>query len=119
MFDGLDGVTYDTLSNFTNKFYSSSLAVLDGADPVMLGDVLVVDGSAYTVELKGTDISGFYVQIQGFFLADTLLNAPFKLLRQRGISGPTEVKPTFYPDLPGKYWKLKRMPNSANSQKWS
>lgn len=103
MVDGLDGTTFDTLSDFTNKFYSSALAVLDGVDPIALGDVLVVAGVPHTIELKGTDGAGFYVQIQGFFLSDALLNVPFKLLRQRGISEPTSPKPTFYPDLPGFY----------------
>lgn len=106
MFDGLDGRTYDTVSNFTNKFYSVSLSVLDVTDPILVGtagDVLVVAGAAHTIEAKGTDINGFYVQIQGFYLPDDLVNAAFKCLRQRGISGPTSVKPTFYPDLPGFY----------------
>ena len=103
MFDGLDGTTVDTLSNFTNKLYSSALSALDAVDPIAIGDTLVVGGVAHTIELKGSDINGFYVQIQGFFLPDTLLNAPFKLLRQRGISAPTSPKPTFFPDLPGFY----------------
>ena len=103
MFDGLDGTTFDTLSDFTNKLYSSSLSALDVIDPIALGDVLVVGGAAHTIELKGTDVNGFYVQIQGFYLSDTLVNVPFKMLRQRSISGPTAIKPTFYPDLPGFY----------------
>lgn len=103
MFDGLDGVTLTTLTGFTNKFYSVSLSVLDGADPIQVGDVIVVAGDAYTIELKGTDIGGFYVQVQGFSLHAPLNNAPFKLLRQLGISGPQTIKPTFYPDLPGFY----------------
>lgn len=103
MFDGLDGRTLDTVSNFTNKFYSTSLGTLDLEDPISVGDVLVVGGLPYTIELKGADIDGSYVQVSVFSLPDTLLKAPFKLLRQRGVSRPTEAKPTFYPDLPGFY----------------
>lgn len=103
MFDGLDGATFDTPSNFTNKFHSSSLEALNSADPIEPGDTLVVGGVAQTIELKDSDLNGFYVQVQEFVLPDNLLKAPFKLLRQRGISGATSAKPTFYPDLAGFY----------------
>ena len=107
MFDGVDGRTFDTVSNFTNKFYSASLAVLDGADPISVdpneGDVLVVEGEPYDIIAKGTDGSGFFVQVDGFVIPDNFLNKAFKLIRQRGISGPTTVNPTFFPDLAGLY----------------
>ncbi len=103
IFDGVDGQTFDTMSNFTNKFYSPSLEDYDNANPILAGDVLLVDGQPYTLTGKGTDGSGFYVTTDGFVLPDDLLLQAFKFLPQNGISGPTTVKPTFYPDIAGFY----------------
>lgn len=106
MFDGVDGRTFDMGSDATNKFYAASLAALDTVDPIIttgISDVLVLAGEAYDIIGKGTDGDGFFVQVDGFVLPDDLFNATFKLLRQRGISGPTTSKPTFFPDLAGLY----------------
>lgn len=108
-FDGVDGSSFPLPmpTGFTNKFYSPSLAVVDAIDSISitagLGDVLVVSGIPYDIIGKGTDGPGFFIQIDGFILPDNFSNAPFKLLRQRGISGITSAKPTFFPDIPGIY----------------
>jgi len=107
IFDGVDGKTFPLPmpTGFTNKFYSTDLGTLDAMDPIdttlHLGDVLVVSGAVYDIIGKGTDLNGFYVQVDGYVLPDSFTNVAFKLFRQRGISGPTTVKPTFFPDLPG------------------
>lgn len=103
MFDGLDGSTFSTMSGFTNKFYSASLGVLNTSSPIQAGDILVVMGTVYIVTLTATDGSGFYVQVSEFALTAALAGSPFKYLPQYGISGPTNAKPTFYPDLAGFY----------------
>jgi hypothetical protein len=103
MVDGNDGNTFpeSTPTGFTNKLYSATLAALEATHPIQPGDVLVVGGNPYTIDVVGADIHGFYVRIQGFLLIDSLVKSPFKLLYQSGISNPTSAKPTFYPDVPG------------------
>ncbi len=93
-------------TGFTDKFYSVELVVEEGLDPFDVGgdgDVLLVRGEAYTIIAKGTDGSGFFVQIGTSILPDDLSVEPFKVLRQRGLSGETTVAPTFFPDVPGFY----------------
>lgn len=105
--DGVDGRTISVGGPFTNKFHSATLEIADSTDPIITttgaGDVLVVAGEPYDVVGKGVDIDGFFVQVDGFVLPENLLNAPFRLIRQRGISGAATVKPTFFPDLAGLY----------------
>lgn len=104
-----DGKSYPELvpTGYTTKFYSVELGVADDLDELAVGvvdgDVLVVRGEAYTIVNKGTDGNGFYVQIGDDLLLDSFLNEPFKVLRQRGLSGPSTVTPTFFPDKPGFY----------------
>ncbi len=105
MFDGVDGRTFDTVSGFTNKFYSVSLGTFHAISPLQVGDVLVVAGEPYTITGTATDGFGFHVLVDGFVLLDTLLNSTFKFLAQNGLSGPTTAKPTFLPDLAG-LWKF-------------
>jgi hypothetical protein len=103
MYDGGSGRTYPlgVPTGFTNKFHSVELAVLDGVDPLVAGEILVVQGITYLVTGKSTDGNGFHVTVEGFELPDSITGTPFKYVRQRGISGPTTPKPTFLPDKPG------------------
>jgi hypothetical protein len=106
IFDGLDGETFPLVSptGFTNLFCSSSLGTLNAETPISAGDVLIVGGIPYTATGTGTGAHGFYVQITGFDLPDSLPGGTaFKYVLQHGISNPTGVKATFYPDVPGLY----------------
>lgn len=105
VFGGLDGKTYPLLvpTGFTNKFYSTAFGGLDPIPIVVGTDVLVVAGKPYTIMAQGADINGDYVQIDGFFLPDNLVNAAFKVIKQNGLNGSTNVKMTFLPDVPGFY----------------
>lgn len=107
LFDSLDGKTFPLMvpTGFTNKFYSVTMAVFDAATPIQAGDVLLIDAEAYTITGKGSDVDGFYVTVDGFVLPDDLTLTTFKILLQNGLSGPTTINPTFYPDLPG-LWKF-------------
>ncbi len=105
-FEGADGATQPAgpPTGFTDKFYSTELGVEDVADPFEVGvggDVLLVRGEPYTIVAKGTDGFGFFVQIGDDILVDDMSVEPFKLIRQRGISGADTVTPTFFPDKPG------------------
>lgn len=106
--EGGDGFTQSDPSGFVDRFFSNDpLGVVDPLDPILAGDVLLLDGTAHTIVGTGIDgvppSGGFYVQIGSAILPELLTNAQFKVLRQRGISGPTTVSPTFYPDLPSFY----------------
>lgn len=104
IFDGFDGITYPlspTPTGFTNLFHSVSLQALNLLTPIVSGTVLIVGGDSYNITGTGTDGNGFYAEIDGFDLPDSLPSVAFKLLYQNGISNPTSVKPTFYPDVPG------------------
>lgn len=106
IFDGADGLTYPLMvpTGFTDHMYSVSLGELNALNPIEPGDVLVVQGQAYTIETTGSDMTGFYVRLTGYFLPDDLsTNTAFKYLRQNGLNTPTVVKPTFYPDVAGFY----------------
>lgn len=104
-FHGLDGTTRPQMvpTGFTDRFYSAELGTLNGTDPLTSGEVIAIGSSVYIVDTVGTDGFGFYVRIQDFSLPDNLSNVGFKYLRQRGISGPDQEKPTFYPDVAGLY----------------
>lgn len=106
IFDGLDGITYPlspTPTGFTNKFYSIALGVYNSHTTIPSGDVLIVAGLPYNIVSTGTDGSGFFAEIDGFDLPDSLAGAAFKYVLEHGISNPTQVKATFYPDIPGLY----------------
>jgi len=101
-----DGDTFPLLvpTGFTNKLTSASLGVEHVLDPFAAGDVLMLDGNAYKIVAYGTDGNGFFAQVESYELPDSLpAETPFKVLRQRGLSGPTTSMPTFYPDVPGLY----------------
>ena len=100
-----DGATYPlpVPTGFTSLFHSTELGVVDALDPVAVGDALRFSGEVYSIVGKGIDGNGFYVQVVAEVLPDGLVSTPFKVLRQRGVSGATTVSPTFYPDVPGFY----------------
>lgn len=104
-FEGSDGFTVPQPApdGTAFKFYSAQLGNLDADDPIQVGDVLLVGGSAYSVASNGVDGSGFYIQFADNVLADNLVNTFFKLLRQRALSNATAVSPSFFPDVPGIY----------------
>jgi len=100
--DGYSGSTYqdDPATGWTDKFYSSAFS---GAAPWPLveGDVLNIDGELYDVLTSGIDGYGTYAQITRSILPDNLVNRPFKLLKQDGLSGADSAIATFYPDVLG------------------
>lgn len=105
-FSGLDGTTHPvspTPTGFANKVYSSGFT---GASPIPvdIGDVLFINGQAFDI-IAGPNLDGFgwYVQIPTYSLPDSLTNVAYKVIKQNGISGPTTVTPTFFPDVPGFY----------------
>lgn len=100
-----DGTTYPrpTPTGFTSVLHSTELGVVDAVDPIEIGDVLLLLGETYRILSSGIDSNGFYVQITAELLPEGLVSTPFKVLRQRGVSGANTVSPTFYPDVPGFY----------------
>ncbi len=104
-FEGSDGFTIPqpVPDGTAFKFYSAQLGTLDTEDALQVGDVLLVGGGAYSISSKGIDGSGFYVELADNVLPDSLVNAFFKLLRQRALSNATSVSPSFFPDVPGIY----------------
>jgi len=103
--DGADGYTLTGVAGLTNRFYSTELGVVDATDPIDVGnygDALMVDGVPRTIEAKGVN-GNFWVEIEEADLPENLTNVAFKVLRQRGISGPLTPQPTFLPDVPGFY----------------
>lgn len=106
VFVGADGVTHAGAppTGFTDRFYSVELATIDATDAIMPGDVIVIQGTAHTIQNTGTDGDGFFVRVEGgFILPDDLVATIFTFLRQNGLNTNTDVKPTFYPDAPGIY----------------
>ena len=105
LFDGYDGQTFPlpTPTGFTHKFYAASLGVLDGQTAIVLGsDLLSVQGASYVITAVGTDGGGFFVAIAQDDLPDSLPSGTvFAFLPQRGISGATNAKATFFPDVSG------------------
>ena len=99
-----DGATFPIdATDFTNKFHSAELSLIDAADPILAGDVLLHEGIARTVVSTGVDGNGFHLLFASQDIAEPLSSQPFKVLRQRGISGVTTENPTFFPDIPGFY----------------
>ena len=96
-----DGHTVGSLQ--TNKFYSEEILAYEPEPGIVPGDVLLVAGTPYTIVTTGTDVNGFYIQINGTFFAGEMPNQSFRVLKQHTISGPTTTEPTFYPDVPGLY----------------
>lgn len=90
-------------TGFTDRFHSAALGTVHGVDPLQFGDILLVDATAYDIISTGSDGSGFYALISAESLPDNLSARPFRVYRQRGISEPTSVHPTFLADVLGFY----------------
>jgi hypothetical protein len=103
--EGNDGFTavMSPATGFSDKFYSAALGSAATVDAVVTGDVLVVQGKAWTVASTGVDGLGYFVQFAAAVVADNLVNAPFKLVRNRLLSDADTVSPTFLPDVAGIY----------------
>ena len=103
--EGGDGFTKVGVGGFTDKFFSDQvLGPIDVLDPILAGDVLLVDGVAHTIIGTGTDGGpNFFVQLGSFVLSELVVGQQFKVLRQRGMSNPTSLNPTFFPDVVGFY----------------
>lgn len=103
--DGLIGASYPlpVPVGYTNKWYCADLEHVPSAQ-ISPGDVLLVDGIPYDIELVDLDgLHGWYVQITSVAIPDSLSSRAFKVLAQFGLSDATVGKPTFYPDIPGFY----------------
>ena len=98
---GDDGRTFGV--GFTNKLHSVAAADYNASPGIESGDVLLFEGDAHTVVLTGTDVNGFFVQVESYALPAGLTAKSFRILRQSSISGRTQEKCTFYPDAPGLY----------------
>jgi hypothetical protein len=105
LFTGTDGVTLPLVSptGFTDKFHSVSLGLEHALSPFAAGDVLLFGSIVYDIVSTGTDGGGFYVLISEETLPEPQSGRPFRILRQYGISNPTTVNPTFFPDVLGFY----------------
>ncbi len=92
-------------TGFTAQVFSPELGTLHGLEPVVPGDVLLIQSVAYTVaSVKPDDVVGdFYAIVERSQVPDGLAGVPVKLLRQAGVSNTSTVKPTFYPDVAGFY----------------
>jgi hypothetical protein len=103
--EGYDGITYPVapFTGFTSRFHSAALAALEPSEPILYGDVVVINGVARTVIGKATDVNGFHVQVVSPTIPDNLNGVPFKLVRQRGLSAPTSAITSFFADVPGFY----------------
>jgi hypothetical protein len=103
--EGNDGFTLASIpaTGFSDKFYSAELGAAASLDEIEADDVLLVQGSAWTVVGTGVDGTGYYVQFAAAVVPDNLVNAPFKLVRSRSLSDAHSAHPTFLPDVPGIY----------------
>lgn len=100
-----DGFTVPMVmpSGFSDKFYSAELGTVAASDALETGDVLLVGGDAWTIVSTGVDGLGFYVQFAAAVVSDSLVNAHFKVLRQRALSKADTSHPSFLPDVDGIY----------------
>jgi len=103
--EGHDGFTLPSIpsSGFSDKLYSAELGAAAALDDIEADDVLLVQGEAWTVVGTGVDGTGYYVQFAAAVVPDNLVNAPFKLIRNRALSNANTVQPTFLPDVAGIY----------------
>lgn len=103
--NGNDGKTFPLVSptGFTNKFHSVSLGLVHAADALVSGDVLLVESVLYDIVSTGSDVNGFFVTISEESLPDSFPAKPYRVFRQRGVSGGSTVTPTFLPDVTGFY----------------
>jgi hypothetical protein len=101
-----DGFTFpgSPPTGFTDKLYSVTLANLNEVTPIPVGNVVVVEGLAYSITGTGSDGHGFFVLVTPFELPDDLSTpTAFTYLLQNGLNTPTSEDPTFYPDVLGIY----------------
>lgn len=99
----------------TNKVYSPALAAIAAAPGIVAGDVLNVLNTPYNITTTGSDINGFYVQIDGFDIPAPQTNMDVRLLKQNALSNKTSTQPTFYPDVLGLF-KFDLIVNDGSSQ---
>jgi hypothetical protein len=99
---GSDGFTVPEPNpvGFTAKFFSASLGVADGLEPIVPGDVVVIGGVARTVVGKSSSPS-FHVVIDDDVLPDNLASNFFKLIRQTAVTDRQTARPSFFPDKSG------------------
>lgn len=90
-------------TGFTARLFSDTLAEAHDVEPIVAGDVLTTPDGSFTVIGTGTLLSQFYVDVEYEQIPDNLVAAPVRILRQAGVSGANEAKPTFYPDKLGFY----------------
>lgn len=100
-----DGVSSPSIppTGFSCRLFSESLGDANVAEPIAVGDVVTIGDLSLTVVGKGIFGGDFYVDVEYEQLPDDYVAASFKLLRQAGVSDPTTVGPTFYPDVVGFY----------------
>lgn len=107
VFVGADGATVPLVvpTGFTDVFTSAELGTIHLLEPVVPGDVILVGGVSYTVESvkPEEEVGTFYVVVTRPQIPDDLAAAQYKLIRQAGVSNPTSVRPTFFPDVAGFY----------------
>lgn len=84
---------------FTDRFYSTDFALLTPA----VGTVLLVRGLAYSIVGYGTDAFGSYVRSVTSDIPVGLVDEPFKLIEQNGLTDALTSRARYYPDLPGLY----------------
>lgn len=96
---GHDGYTLSSISGYVDKFYSDEFNPL--VHTIAVGDVLLLNGVAHTIEVISSDIDGYFVQVATVTIPEELSSRPFKVLHQNGIDSPTSIKPVFYPDVVG------------------
>ena len=107
--NGDDGQTFPlpAPTGFTSKFYSAELGVASLSDPILPGDVLLLNlpgnPSPPSIVSTGVDGGGFFIEVINDLLPDSLVNVHFKVLRQRFLSSATSAVATFFPDVPGIY----------------
>ena len=104
-FEGADGFTVPlpVPTGYADRLYSSQLGSEALLDPFVVGDVLLVAGVVHSVLEFGLDGNGYFARVASNSFTDSLAETTFKVLRQRFLANPLDVKPTFYADIPGIY----------------
>ena len=93
-----------TPTGFTNVITSGDLETYHNEDPIVAGDILLINGEPYTV--ASTAIGSLIATVEEGTLPDSLQNATIKLIRQANVfDDKTLEKPNFFPDAAG-FWKF-------------
>lgn len=106
VFEAHDGTTSPESppTGYTDELLSGDLGVEHGITPIVAGDVVLVNGAAYSVVSVAT--GPFVIYIEGQNLPDNLSQATIKLIRQAdALPDNSAEKPVFYPDAAG-FWKF-------------